>query len=570
MDTLTLARNLILQYGNWSGPGWSNGTGYPGRRLTDAEKFGVGVDSYDSYVAKAHDLNEILGEENLRSNLANLGFSDLVTPTPTGDYEFGLVRDGRFVDAQHYLDTASPQNRAAVADALIMYEQQVMRSNLQFAVDYLSNGVDVWDQGLSAVRMGLQLGAASHIFLGEAAASETRINDLRQFASADIDQQVLDYLSQNFVSPGSGNDASRFMEWPGGDEYNRSVDFSFMIGADREQILATAVALRDAWRSGNPDIAAALAEMEQIGFSDFEGAFSLMQQLSDESLRAPQECFLAGTEISMWDGTKRPIEDIRVGDEVVSYERNGNLVPGRVTQTMENSVRYILDVFGLMVTPGHVTLCGDGRFAGRHVPIINILRSDGALVKEDGRLIRAATNELVGSLGDRMVKTFTGTQHPDGSVEVIEEGEIRLGTRVMKPDGKHYSLLAIVEQNGWELTDDGYLFSPKTGEMSSFYWSLSKRLPKPEDYVLQRSKLTLSDIYAAGEWEAVQPVVPAPIGRFGCASHPQSEASYGPPHGTATMRKSSDVAPPLAREVTRSSKSGQSRQIGITRRGSRH
>ncbi|MEM6899202.1 MAG: hypothetical protein AAF583_05455 [Pseudomonadota bacterium] len=231
-------------------------------------------------------------------------------------------------------------------------------------------------------------------------------------------------------------------------------------------------------------------------------------------------CFLAGTSISMWDGTMKPIDEIAPHDLIVSYDRSGNLVPGRVTRTMENSARYILDVFGLMVTPGHVTLCGDGRFAGRHVPIIDILRSDGALVKEDGRLIRAATNEPVGSLGDRMVKAFTGKQRLDGSVELLEEGELRLGTRVMKPDGKHYSLLAIFKQNGWELTEDGYLFSPKTGELSPFYWSHSEHLPKPEDYVLQRSMLTLNDIYAAGEWEALPPLMAAPkaqeaIGRHG-------------------------------------------------------
>lgn len=212
------------------------------------------------------------------------------------------------MDAQHYIESASPENRTAVADSLIMYEQQVMRSNLQFGVDYLTNGVDVWDQGLSAVKMGLQLGSASHIFFGEAAASELRIDELRQFASADIDQQVQDYLTESFVSPGSGNEASRFLEWPGGVEYNRSVDFNFLTGASREQILETAVALRESWRGNNPEISAALAEMEQIGFINFNEALSLMQQLSDENLRAPQECFLASTPITLADGSTKPIE----------------------------------------------------------------------------------------------------------------------------------------------------------------------------------------------------------------------------------------------------------------------
>lgn len=90
MDTLTQARNAILKYGNWSGPGWSNGDGYAGRRLTDVEKFGVGVDAYDNYVAKAHDLNEITGEENLRANLSDLGFGELTRVNDVDDFAFHL------------------------------------------------------------------------------------------------------------------------------------------------------------------------------------------------------------------------------------------------------------------------------------------------------------------------------------------------------------------------------------------------------------------------------------------------------------------------------------------------
>lgn len=64
-------------------------------------------------------------------------------------------------------------------------------------------------------------------------------------------------------------------------------------------------------------------------------------------------CFLAGTQISMWDGTKTPIEQVEAGDIVVSYDKDGTVKPGRVKRTMTTRAKLILDVHGLMVTPGH-------------------------------------------------------------------------------------------------------------------------------------------------------------------------------------------------------------------------
>ena len=67
------------------------------------------------------------------------------------------------------------------------------------------------------------------------------------------------------------------------------------------------------------------------------------------------------------------------------------LAPPRVTRVFVNDVAHVLDFHGTGVTPGHVFLCGAGRFAGRHVPLIDILRDDGAVVRQDGSLMRAAT-----------------------------------------------------------------------------------------------------------------------------------------------------------------------------------
>ncbi len=86
---------------------------------------------------------------------------------------------------------------------------------------------------------------------------------------------------------------------------------------------------------------------------------------------------------------------------VLSPDKTGTLVPARVTRTFVNDVAHVLDFHGTGVTPGHVFLCGAGRFQGRHVPLIDILRNDGAVVRQDGSLMRASTGCAVGSDADR-------------------------------------------------------------------------------------------------------------------------------------------------------------------------
>ena len=47
----------------------------------------------------------------------------------------------------------------------------------------------------------------------------------------------------------------------------------------------------------------------------------------------PDQCLVAGTMITMADGSKKPIESVRVGDEVLSCYGSGTFGPGRVTRT---------------------------------------------------------------------------------------------------------------------------------------------------------------------------------------------------------------------------------------------
>ena len=265
----------------------------------------------------------------------------------------------------------------------------------------------------------------------------------------------------------------------------------------------------------------------------------------------------------MWDGTKKPIELVEAGDLVVSYDKDGTLKPGRVKRTMTNRSRQILDVHGLMVTPGHATLCGDGRFDGQHVPIIDILRSDGALVREDGSKIRAATGCPLGSLGDRMITAIVGTSQPDGRGRIAEVGQIRLGTRFIMDDGEDVSVLDLIAQGGGAITGDGMITFGR-GPKMPFRWTFTPNLPKPEDYVLQRSATHLHDIYQANEWEAVRPMMPTPSqGEAGpsLSRHPAMMAA-APANIPLSLRRHPE-APHMSRKYRRAA-DARSRKAGVS------
>ena len=233
-------------------------------------------------------------------------------------------------------------------------------------------------------------------------------------------------------------------------------------------------------------------------------------------------CFFAQTPVLLSDGTTAPIESVRSGDMVMAYDADGALVPARVTRVLRHDVRHILDVFGLMVTPGHVTLCGDGRFAGRHVPILDILRSDGALVRADGTMVRAATGADLGSVDDDLVWVVTGAAGPDGFA-VRSARQLRRGTRILTEAGHDITLAEVIAANGGRIGADG-LVCMADAAPGPFVWPFGPDLPNPEDYVLARSAVTLAEIYAAAEWDGMDPLLDAP-----------TNAAYGPGDGGANL-----------------------------------
>jgi len=80
---------------------------------------------------------------------------------------------------------------------------------------------------------------------------------------------------------------------------------------------------------------------------------------------------------------KKPIELIRVGDYVVSYDKNGNMVPGYVPRTMTNDVKILLEFHETAVTPGHVYDRPDSKQADTYETPIDVLR-DNWIFKQSG------------------------------------------------------------------------------------------------------------------------------------------------------------------------------------------
>ncbi|WP_255731679.1 hypothetical protein [Phaeobacter sp. B1627] len=210
---------------------------------------------------------------------------------------------------------------------------------------------------------------------------------------------------------------------------------------------------------------------------------------------------------------KKPIELIEVGDIVVSFDDNDNLVPGPVTRTFQNAAKILLDFHGTRVTPGHVYYRADSKKTDKYETLIDVLRDDGVIKHQDGTLIRAATNVPVDSPRDGFVQAITQVRKADGTVVQNDAGRIRLGTRFLVGTGKERKSWAVADliEAGDGVVGDDELIRVGDGPGVPFHWDFGDTLPKPEDFVLACSGTTLEDIYKAAEWESQGPRLPAPM-----------------------------------------------------------
>ena len=206
---------------------------------------------------------------------------------------------------------------------------------------------------------------------------------------------------------------------------------------------------------------------------------------------------------------KKPIAMICKGDVVVSFDKNDNLMPGRVTRTFENESKILLDYFGTRVTPGHVYFRPDSKKTDKFECLLDILRDDGMIQNVEGKNIRAATNVPVGDPRDGFVWAIT-KERKDGILVEKERGRIRLGTRFIV-DGKTSQCVAdVIEAKGGIVGDDELIRFVGAAPVP-FVWEHGGTLPKPEDFVLQASGTTLADIYKADEWENRRPQMTVPL-----------------------------------------------------------
>jgi hypothetical protein len=126
----------------------------------------------------------------------------------------------------------------------------------------------------------------------------------------------------------------------------------------------------------------------------------IVQQFS-----APSPCFAAGTPILMANGTKKPIEEIRIGDMVLAFDSRiergrGHMIPRKVVRLFENvtdewMLLSLVDnqrdrEVSVVVTPSHRFLSADGEFrsilevVSKQLPIV---LGDGSLANVEAQLL---------------------------------------------------------------------------------------------------------------------------------------------------------------------------------------
>ena len=137
------------------------------------------------------------------------------------------------------------------------------------------------------------------------------------------------------------------------------------------------------------------------------------------------------------------------------------------------------------------------------MPIIDILRSDGALVTADGRLIRAATNAAVGSEADAFVQLMQARTASDVDAGIVHPAQMRVGTLLFDRDEVAISLLDCIRAQGLSFDPATGLVAQNDGPPGPLPWF--GQVPCPEDYVLARSGTTLAEINGAVEWDARRP-----------------------------------------------------------------
>lgn len=106
-------------------------------------------------------------------------------------------------------------------------------------------------------------------------------------------------------------------------------------------------------------------------------------------------CFSAGTQVLMADGSTKAIEAVVVGDEVQSFDEDGNLTAAKVVDTKVHEDSNVVSVNGVTTTPDHRFLTNNGfKKTGE-------LAEGDVLVGAEGNAIPAAIETM-----DQKITTF--------------------------------------------------------------------------------------------------------------------------------------------------------------------
>ena len=214
--------SLVPVFGMWSGPHYSAGIRSPGEGGFDVRGWNPvyntykGVNAFDNYIAKPHDLNEIYAEINFIADIEESGLMPLKTDSGL-KLKFGGEETGRFVDIFYYIDSAqNPQMQSMVATAAYKYLQHIKVSNLQFISDVqaLDSLYNIPDSGIGAYLLHTALG--DQFFAGEVYKVDSLLRILEaRFPGISETSGWQDYLLAHFrysrdmdipdYNPGGGN-----------------------------------------------------------------------------------------------------------------------------------------------------------------------------------------------------------------------------------------------------------------------------------------------------------------------------------------------------------------------------
>lgn len=207
----------------------------------------------------------------------------------------------------------------------------------------------------------------------------------------------------------------------------------------------------------------------------------------------PQGCFLAGTSILMADGTTKPIEDIRPGDEVASFDPYaqrglGPLRSGRVARTFTNVTRTIVNLRGTQMTPGHVVLMDNGDWG----IIARALLDDRVIIEQRGARavsIRARTGAELGSTQDIPIKiVFRDPETGSERFAVARAGIPVVAAESARAAHELYSMADILTAQHYVIEPDGTIVDKSGTCFDATPWAgeeLPDALPIQQNWLLE-------------------------------------------------------------------------------------